>query len=84
MSSQVMDYKEKVLKELGDLSEERINKIIDFIGYLKSQDARRRRNNKIDALDNRDNILLSIVGIGEIAAPHNFAQNHDKYAYGDL
>ena len=84
MSGQVMDYKEKVLKELGDLSKERINEIIDFIGYLKSQDARRGRNKKIDTLDTRDNVLLSIVGIGESAAPHNLAQNHDKYAYGDL
>ena len=50
MSGQVMNYKEKVLKELGDLSKERINEIIDFIGYLKSKDVRRGRNKKIDAL----------------------------------
>ena len=76
MSGQMMDYKEKVLKELGDLSKEKINEVIDFIGYIKSKDARRRRrrrDKKIDAFDTRDNILLSIVGIGESAVPHDLA-----------
>ena len=86
MSGQMMDYKEKVLKELGDLSKEKIDEVIDFIGYIKSKDARsrRRRDKKIDAFDTRDNVLLSIVGIGESAAPHDLAQNHNKYVYGDL
>ena len=84
MSRQMMDYKEKVLKELGDLSKEKINEVIDFIGYLKSKEARKRRDKKTNVLDAGDNVLLSIVGIGESAAPHDLAQNHDKYAYGDL
>ena len=84
MSGQMMDYKEKVIKELEDLSKQKINEVIDFIGYLKSKDAKRGRNKKIDALNTKDNALLSIIGIGESTAPHNLAQNHDKYAYGDL
>ena len=84
MSGQMMDYKEKVIKELEDLSKQKINEVIDFIGYLKSKDAKRGRNKKIDVLNTKDNALLSIIGIGESAAPHNLAQNHDKYAYGDL
>ncbi len=83
MSRQMMDYKEKVLQELGDLSKEKINEVIDFIGYIKSKDARRRRDKKIDAFDTRDNVLLSIVGIGESSHPHDLAQNHNKYVYGD-
>ena len=84
MSGQAMDYKEEVLRELGNLSKERINEVINFIGYLRSKDVKRRENDKIDALATSDNALLSIVGIGESSAPHNLAKNHDKYAYGDL
>ncbi len=84
MSGQAMDYKEEVLRELRNLSKERINEVIDFIGYLKSKDVKRRGNNKTDALAASDNVLLSIVGIGESGEPHNLAKNHDKYAYGDL
>jgi hypothetical protein len=73
----MMDYKEKVLKELGDLSKEKINEI----GYLKSKDAKKRRYKKADAIDAGNNVLLSIVGIGESAAPHDLSQNHDKYVY---
>jgi hypothetical protein len=72
----MMDYKEKVLKELGDLSKEKINE-----GYLKSKDAKKRRYKKADAIDAGNNVLLSIVGIGESAAPHDLSQNHDKYVY---
>jgi len=84
MNDQMMDYKEKVLKELDDLSKEKINEVIDFIAYLKSKEDRKRKDKKIDALDTRDNVLLSIVGIGESAMPHDLAENHDKYVYGDL
>jgi len=84
MNDQMTDYKKKVLKELDDLSKEKINEVIDFIGYLKSKEDRKRKDRKIDALDTRDNVLLSIVGIGESAMPHDLAENHDKYVYGDL
>ena len=84
MSGQAMDYKEEVLRELGNLSIEKIDEVIDFIGYLKSKDVKRRENDKIDALDSSDNALLSIVGIGKSGEPHNLAKNHDKYTYGDL
>ena len=81
MRGQMMDYKEKVLKELGDLSKDKINEVVDFIGYLKSKDAKKRRYKKADAIDAGNNVLLSIVGIGESAAPHDLSQNHDKYVY---
>ena len=84
MSGQMMDYKEKVMKELEDLPKQKMNEVIDFIGYLKSKDARKRRDKKTDVLDAGDNVLLSIIGIGESATPHDLAQNHDKYVYGDL
>ena len=84
MSGQAMDYKEKVLKELGGLPKGKINEVINFIGYLKSMNAKRRRDKKIDILDAGDNVLLSIIGIGESTVSHDLAQNHDKYAYGDL
>ena len=84
MNDQMTDYKKKVLKELDDLSKEKINEVIDFIAYLKSKEDRKRKDKKIDALDTRDNVLLSIVGIGESAMPHDLAENHDKYVYGDL
>jgi hypothetical protein len=74
----------EVLRELGDLSKESINEVIDFIGYLRSKDVKRRGNDKIDALAASDNALLSIVGIGESGEPHNLAKSHDKYTYGDL
>ena len=54
------------------------------IGYLRSEDVKRRENDKIDALATSDNALLSIVGIGESGEPHNLSKSHDKYAYGDL
>jgi len=84
MNDQMTDYKKKVLKELDDLSKEKINEVIDFIGYLKSKEDKKRKDRKVDALDTRDNVLLSIVGIGESAMPHDLAENHDKYVYGDL
>ena len=46
MSGQAMDYKEEVLRELGDLSKERVDEVIDFIGYLRSKDIKRRENDK--------------------------------------
>jgi len=76
--------KEKVLKELGDLSKEKIDEVIDFIRYIKSKDAGIKRDQRKDASNARDNILLSIVGVGESAAPHDLAQHHDNYVYGDL
>jgi len=85
MSNQITEYKEKVLKELGDLSKEKIDEVIDFIGYIKSKESRgRKRDQKRDTFDTSDNVLLSIVGIGESPAPHDLAQHHDKYVYGDL
>jgi hypothetical protein len=84
MSNHITEYKEKVLKELGDLSEEKIDEVIDFIGYIKSKDAGIRGDQKRDAFDTKDNVLLSIVGIGESAVPHDLAQDHDNYVYGDL
>ncbi len=84
MNRQLMDYKEKVIKELGNLSEEKIDEVIDFIGYLKSREDRRRKVKKIDIFDTRDNALLSFIGIGESSPPHDLAENHDKYVYGDL
>jgi len=84
MSDQAINYKEEVLRELENLSKERIDEVINFIGYLRSKDVKRRENNKIDALATSDNALLSIVGIGESGEPHNLAKSHDKYAYGNL
>lgn len=84
MTGQAIDYKKEVLRELDDLSIEKITEVIEFIGYLKCKDVKGRGNDKIDALHGSDNALLSIVGIGESSAPHNLAKNHDKYAYGDL
>jgi len=84
MSRQLMDYKEKVIRELGNLSKEKIDEVIDFIGYLRSKEDRRRKDKKIDTLDSKDNALLSLIGIGESNPPHDLAENHDKYVYGDL
>ena len=81
MSGQMMNYKEKVLKEIGDLSKEKINEVINFIDYIKYRDAMKRRDKKTDVHGAGDNVLLSIVGIGESATPHDLAQNHDKYVY---
>ncbi|MEA3417168.1 MAG: hypothetical protein U9R02_13645 [Thermodesulfobacteriota bacterium] len=81
MSGQMINYKEKVLQELENLSKEKINEVIDFIGYIKSKDVRKRRDKKTDVLDAGDNVLLSIVGIGESTAPHDLAQKHDRYVY---
>ena len=84
MNDRLMDYKEKLIRELGDLSKEKIDEVVDFVGYLKSKEDRRRKHKKIDRLDTQDNPLLSLIGIGESNLPHDLAQKHDKYAYGDL
>lgn len=84
MNKQLMDYKEKIIKELGNLSKEKIDEVIDFIGYLKSKEDRGKKDKKIDSLDTQDNPLLSLIGIGESNPPHDLAQNHDKYVYGNL
>jgi hypothetical protein len=79
-----MDYKERLIKELRDLPNEMIDEVIDFIGYLKSKESKGRVEKKVDILDTGDNPLLSLVGIEESNHPHDLAQNHDKYIYGDL
>ena len=84
MDKQLMDYKERVIKELGDLSKEKIDEVIDFIGYLKLKESRRREERKMDSYDTEKNPLLSLIGIGESLHPHDLAQNHNKYIYGDL
>jgi len=81
MSRQLMNYKEKVIKELGNLSKEKIAEVVDFISYLRFKEGRRRKEKKIDSLDTQDNPLLSLIGIGESDYPHDLAQNHDKYVY---
>ncbi len=43
MTRQMMHYKEKVIKELENLSKEKIDEVIDFIGFLKSKEARIRK-----------------------------------------
>ncbi len=84
MSRPLMDYKEKVIRELGNLSKERIDEVVDFIGYLKSKESGRKKRKEIKPLDTQDNPLLSLIGIGESIHPHDLAQNHDKYVYGKL
>ena len=84
MNNHLMDYREKIIKELGDLSSDKIEEVIDFIGYLKSKEERMREDKKVDNLDIQDNPLLSLIGIGKSNPPHDLAQNHDKYVYGDL
>ncbi len=84
MDKQMMDYKERVIKELGNLSKEMIDEVIDFIGYLKLKEGERREEKKVDSPDTGENPLLSLVGIGESNPPHDLAQNHNKYIYGDL
>ena len=84
MNNQLMDYREKIIKELADLSKEKIEEVIDFIGYLKSKEDRGRADKKIDNFNIQDNSLLSLIGIGKSNPPHDLAQNHDKYVYGDL
>jgi len=65
-----------------DCGDEEINEVIDFIGCIKSKDPRgTRRDQKRDAFDTRDNVLLSIVGIGESAAPHDLAQIHEDVIF---
>ncbi len=82
-SLQLADYQEKVMKELVGLSFEKIDEVIDFIGYLKVKEAGKKRKKKIRS-GIRDNPLLSVIGIGESDPPHDLAQNHDRYAYGDI
>ena len=43
-----------------------------------------REDKKVDNLDIQDNPFLSLIGIGKSNPPHDLAQNHDKYVYGDL
>ena len=81
MSNQMMNYKEKILKEIGDLSKEKINEVINFIDYIKYRDNNYSDFAQTDVHGAGDNVLLSIVGIGESATPHDLAQNHDKYVY---
>ncbi len=82
-SLQIVDYHEEVMKELIGLPSEKIHEVIDFIGYLKSKEAKKKRTKKIRS-DIRDNPLLSIIGIGESEPPHDLAKNHDRYVYGDI
>ncbi len=82
-SLQFADYHEQVMKELSGLSLEKIKEVIDFIGYLKSKEARGKRKKKIRS-DIPDNPLLSIIGIGASEPPHDLAENHDRYVYGDI
>ena len=84
MSKQLMDYKEKIIKELGNLSKEKIDEVFDFIGYLKLKEDRLRKKKKRINLEIQDNPLLSLIGIGESKPPHDLAQKHHKYVYGDL
>jgi hypothetical protein len=84
MNSQLVDYREIIINELADLSKEKIEEVIDFIGYLKSKEDRGKEDKKISSFDTQDNILLSLIGIGKSNPPHDLAQNHDKYVYGEL
>ena len=81
MNNQLIDYKEKIIKDLENLSKEKIDEVIDFINYLKSKEERERKDKKIDSVDNQNNPLFTLIGLGESNPPHDLGQNHDKYVY---
>jgi len=82
-SLQVAHYQEKVMKELAGLSSEKIDEVVNFICFLKSKEAKKKRKRKVRS-EIPANPLLSIIGIGESESPHDLAQNHDRYVYGDI
>jgi len=84
MSKELSSYKEKVIHELRGLPKEKIDEVIDFIGYLKLKQNRKKRKSRIITPAIQDNPLLSVIGIGESDYHHDLAENHDKYIYSDL
>jgi hypothetical protein len=84
MIKELTDYREEIMKALIGLPQEKIHEVIDFIGYLKLKENRKKEKRKTDSVYIQ-NPLLSLIGIGESSEPHDLAQNHDKYAYsGDV
>lgn len=72
--------KKKLLVEIADLPEEKLQEVIDFVGYLKAkaEEAKSRKGAKLDPKKNPLRKLIGMVTHGALA------KDIDRALYGEL
>jgi hypothetical protein len=68
------NYKEVIIAELEGLTKAELEKVADFIGYLKAK----KRRKFLETGEKGD--LLSVFGT--MSGPRDLADQHDHYLYG--
>lgn len=71
--------KEKLVQEIGKLPEDRLREVLDFVGYLLSQEQKTRAAEPERELDPAQDPLLKFIG----GVSHgSLAKDIDKELYG--
>ena len=71
--------KEKLVQEIGKLPEDRLREVLDFVGYLLSQDQKIRAAEPERELDPAQDSLLKFIGGVSYGS---LAKDIDKELYG--
>ena len=74
MGERFSKYKEVIITELEGLTKAELEKVADFIGYLKAK----KRRKFLETGEKGD--LLSVFGT--MSGPRDLADQHDHYLYG--
>lgn len=72
--------KKKLLVEIADLPDDKLQEVIEFVGYLKAE-ADEAKSGKEPKLDPKKNPLWKLIGM---VAHGALAQDIDRDLYGEL
>lgn len=71
--------KERLIKELEKLPEDRLQEVLDFVEYLRTKGGKRPAHKSPDELDPSKDPILKLMGIADVEP---FSQNIDEELYG--
>lgn len=77
--AKISSLKKKLLSEIADLCEGKLQEVIDFVGYLKTkaEEAKSRKEAKLDPKKNPLRTLIGMVTHGALA------KDIDRELYGE-
>lgn len=82
--AKISSLKRKVLSEIANLPEDKLQEVIDFVGYLKAKAKEaesRAESRKETKLDPKGNPLRKLIGM---VAHGALAKDIDRELYGEL
>jgi hypothetical protein len=71
--------KERLIKELEKLPQERLQEVLDFVEYILTKEGKRSALKSPDELDPRKDPILKLIGIADVEP---FSHKIDEELYG--